>query len=83
MDEIKKFYLCTILAGLGPVRTKKLLEYYQIKKPLFSYHQHSKITQIELIKSFFKKEKNLALVCDAGTPGISDPGGNLVALALR
>lgn len=63
-------------------RTKKLLEHYQIKKPLVSYHQHSKIKKIEMIKSFFKQEKNLALVCDAGTPGISDPGGKIVSLAI-
>lgn len=67
----------------NPERTKKILEYYQIKKPLFRYHQHSKISQIALIKNLFKKDKNLALVCDAGTPGISDPGGKLVALALQ
>jgi 16S rRNA (cytidine1402-2'-O)-methyltransferase len=58
--------------------TKKLLDRYQIKKPLLSYHQHSKIQKIDYIISLLKERKNLALVSDAGTPGISDPGGKLV-----
>jgi 16S rRNA (cytidine1402-2'-O)-methyltransferase len=58
--------------------TKKLLDRYQIKKPLLSYHQHSKIQKLDYIISLLKERKNLALVSDAGTPGISDPGGKLV-----
>jgi 16S rRNA (cytidine1402-2'-O)-methyltransferase len=58
--------------------TKKLLDKYQIKKPLLSYHQHSKLQKLDCIISLLKEGKNLALVSDAGTPGISDPGGKLV-----
>lgn len=58
--------------------TKKLLEYYEIKTPTLSYHQHSKLKKIEYILQLLKEEKNLALVSDAGTPGISDPGGKLI-----
>jgi 16S rRNA (cytidine1402-2'-O)-methyltransferase len=58
--------------------TKKLLDRYQIKKPLLSYHQHSKLQKIDYIISLLKEEKNLALVSDSGTPGISDPGNKLV-----
>lgn len=58
--------------------TKKLLGHYQIKTPVSSYHQHSKLQKIEQIISFLKEGKNLALVSDAGTPGISDPGNKLV-----
>jgi 16S rRNA (cytidine1402-2'-O)-methyltransferase len=58
--------------------TKKLLDRYQIKKPLLSYHQHSKLQKIEEIISLLKEGKNLALVSDSGTPGISDPGNKLV-----
>lgn len=58
--------------------TKKLLDYYGIKTPLLSYHQHSKLEKIDYIANLLKAGKNLALVSDAGTPGISDPGGQLV-----
>lgn len=58
--------------------TKKLLEHYQIKTPALSYHQHSKLDKLEEIVSLLKKGENLALVSDAGTPGISDPGNKLI-----
>jgi len=63
--------------------TKKLLNYYQIKTPTLSYHQHSKIKKINFIIGLLEKEKNLALVCDAGTPGISDPGNKLIKEILK
>lgn len=56
----------------------KLLSHYQIQKPLISYHQHSKITKIEQIIKLLKEGNNLALISDAGTPGISDPGNELI-----
>jgi len=58
--------------------TKKLLEHYQIKTPLMSYHQHSRLQKVNYILELLKKGKNLALVSDAGTPGVSDPGNKLV-----
>lgn len=58
--------------------TRKLLGYYNIKKPIESYHQHSKLNKIEKIKELLKQGKNLALVSDSGTPGISDPGNRLI-----
>jgi 16S rRNA (cytidine1402-2'-O)-methyltransferase len=58
--------------------TKKLLDRYQIKKPLLSYHQHSKLQKIDYIIFLLKEGKNLALVSDSGTPGVSDPGNKLV-----
>ncbi len=64
-------------------KTKKLLDHYRINKPLLSYHQHSKLKKIGHIIDLLKQGKNLALVSEAGTPGISDPGGKLVALVLR
>lgn len=62
--------------------TQKLLERFEIKKPLLSYHQHSDIQKVEDIIGFLKQEKAVALVSDAGTPGISDPGNKLIELAL-
>ncbi len=58
--------------------TKKILARYQIKKPLLSYHQHSPLKKFSDILEMLKKGKNLALVVEAGTPGISDPGEELI-----
>jgi 16S rRNA (cytidine1402-2'-O)-methyltransferase len=61
--------------------TKRLLDRYGINRPLLSYHQHSKISRINEIIDRLKSGKSAAMVSDAGTPGISDPGGQLVAAA--
>ncbi|MDO8504985.1 MAG: 16S rRNA (cytidine(1402)-2'-O)-methyltransferase [bacterium] len=58
--------------------TSKLLARYEIQKPLVSYFQHSKLSRIEEIADRLARGENAALVTDAGTPGISDPGGQLV-----
>ncbi len=59
--------------------TKKLLAKYEIATPTMSYHMHSKIAKVEKIFALFEEGKNVALVSDAGTPGISDPGSLLVS----
>jgi len=58
--------------------TKKLLARYQIKKPTISYHQHSRLKKTKYILEQLKQGRSLALVSDAGTPTISDPGAKLV-----
>jgi len=58
--------------------TRKLLNHYNIKTPAISYHQHSKIEKTNYILKLLTQGKNLALVSDAGTPGISDPGNKLI-----
>ena len=58
--------------------TKKLLNHFDIETPTSSYHQHSKLKKINFIIEKLKEGKNLALVSDAGTPGISDPGNKLI-----
>lgn len=63
--------------------TRKLLDRYDIKKPLQSYHQHSTLAKIEHIIDMLASGKNVALVSDAGTPGISDPGGLLVETIVK
>ena len=63
--------------------TKNLLDRYNIKKDVISYHQHSKVQKIDLIIKLLKEGKNLALVSDAGTPGINDPGSFLIKEALK
>ena len=59
-------------------QTQKLLSHYEIATRSLSYHQHSKISKVEYILDLLRQGKNLALVSDAGTPGISDPGNKLV-----
>ena len=59
--------------------TAKLLQKYNIKTPTVSYHSHSKLSKVEKIFSLLLEGKNLALVSDAGTPAISDPGVLLIS----
>ena len=59
-------------------KAKVLLDRYKIDKKLISYHQHSKVTKADYIIKLLLDGKNLALVSDAGTPSISDPGRKLV-----
>ena len=58
--------------------TKKLLGRYGIMTPTLSYHSHSGLTKVEKVFALLEEGKNLALVSDAGTPGISDPGSLLI-----
>lgn len=60
--------------------TKHLLDHYGIKTPLISYHQHSGTMKVDKVITLLREGKNLALVSDAGTPGISDPGSALVSV---
>jgi len=58
--------------------TQKLLNHFDIKAKTLSYHQHSTLKKTNYILKLLKQGENLALVCNAGTPGISDPGNKLV-----
>ncbi len=58
--------------------TKKLLNKYEIDTPTMSYHSHSKLSKVEKIFALLEEGKNIAMVSDAGTPTISDPGVLLV-----
>lgn len=56
----------------------KLLNYFDIKTPMTSYHEYNKIEKADQIISWIQAGKNIALITDAGTPAISDPGEVLV-----
>lgn len=58
--------------------TAKLLARYEIRKELISYHQHSNKLKVDKLISLLSLGKNVALVSDAGTPGVSDPGNQLI-----
>lgn len=59
-------------------RTRKLTSHYNIHKPMISYHEHSSPAKDEEIISRLKQGENIAVVTDAGTPGLSDPGFRLI-----
>lgn len=63
--------------------SKKLLAHFGIGTPILSYHQHSKLSKVDYIIQLLEEGKNLALISDAGTPGISDPGGMLVEAVVK
>jgi len=58
--------------------TRKLLSHYEIDKPVLSYHEHSGEAKYEKVFELLEEGKHLALVSDAGTPTVSDPGARLV-----
>ena len=64
-------------------QTMKLLNHYGIEKPTVSYHEHNELTRAPELIVHLEGGDNIALVTDAGTPGVSDPGYRLVALAVR
>lgn len=63
--------------------TLQLLNHFEIKKSLVSYHGHSGRAKIEKILELISEGKDVALVSDAGTPGISDPGEPLIRAAIE
>ncbi|OLC96315.1 MAG: 16S rRNA (cytidine(1402)-2'-O)-methyltransferase [Acidobacteria bacterium] len=63
--------------------TQKLLTHYAIRKPLVSYHEHNELTRAPELVVALEQGAKIALVSDAGTPLVSDPGHRLVTLCLR
>jgi 16S rRNA (cytidine1402-2'-O)-methyltransferase len=64
-------------------RTQKLLNYYQIRTPSISYHEHNEMTRAPELVIKMEEGNKIALVADAGMPVVSDPGFRLVHLAIR
>lgn len=61
----------------------KLLNHLEIYKPLISYHRHNEDIKTDMLINKLLENKNIALITDAGTPGISDPGEVVVKEALK
>ena len=72
-----------IIAAEDTRQTAKLLNHYDIKKPMISYHEHNKKSKGEEIIRLLLDGKSVALVSDAGMPSISDPGEDLVRLCIE
>lgn len=72
-----------LIAAEDTRETIKLMNHFGIKKPLTSYHEHNKIVKGAQLVEQMLKGKTVALTTDAGTPGISDPGEELIKMALE
>jgi 16S rRNA (cytidine1402-2'-O)-methyltransferase len=70
-----------LIAAEDTRQTLKLLNHFEIKNTLVSYHEHNKVEKGNYLVGQMLEGKNIALVSDAGSPGISDPGEDLVKLA--
>lgn len=72
-----------LIAAEDTRHSMKLLNHFEIKNKLFSYHEHNKITAGPQLIDVLLSGKDVALISDAGMPGISDPGEDLVKLAIE
>ena len=72
-----------IIAAEDTRQTLKLLNHLEISKPLISYHRHNEEIKTKELINKLLEGKNIALVSDAGTPVISDPGGEIVKEAIK
>lgn len=79
---VKALQQCDIIAAEDTRHTLKLLNHFEIKKPMISYFEHNRVQRGEELIRLLQEGKNVALVTDAGSPGISDPGEDLVRLAV-
>ena len=71
-----------LIAAEDTGNTLKQLNHFQIKTPLVSYYEHNKAAKGPLLAEKLKEGMNIALVSDAGMPGISDPGADLLLLCI-
>lgn len=72
-----------LIAAEDTRNTKKLLNHFDIKTPLISYHEHNKTSREEQLMARLKLGESIAVVSDAGMPSISDPGYELVLAAIQ
>jgi 16S rRNA (cytidine1402-2'-O)-methyltransferase len=70
-----------LIAAEDTRRTVKLLSHYQIRKPMMSLHAHNEHREAPRLVDRMRQGESVALVSDAGTPGIADPGARVVASA--
>ena len=73
---------CDVVAAEDTRHSGRLLKHFGISKPLLSYFQFNEARRGEEILERLRRGEKVALVTDAGTPGISDPGGRVVSAAL-
>ncbi|MDP8259796.1 MAG: 16S rRNA (cytidine(1402)-2'-O)-methyltransferase [Candidatus Gygaella obscura] len=74
---------CDLIACEDTRKSRILLDAYGIDKPTTSYFQHNRLKKEAVLIKALKENKDIALLSEAGTPGISDPGIHLVSLAVK
>ena len=67
-----------LIAAEDTRHTLKLLNHLEISKPMVSYHRHNEELRVDVLVEKLKEGKNIGLVSDAGTPGICDPGEEII-----
>lgn len=72
-----------LIAAEDTRHTRKLLSHYDIHTPLTSYFEHNKVAKGPYLIRLLNEGKDIALVSDSGTPGVSDPGFSIIRLALK
>ncbi len=72
-----------LVAAEDTRHTLKLLNHFEIQKPLISYHEHNKKGKGQILIHKLLEGENIALVSDAGMPGISDPGADIIKLCIE
>ena len=72
-----------LIAAEDTRQTLKLLNHYEIAKPLISYHRHNEEIKSDILIEKLKNGENIAIVSDAGTPGICDPGEEVIKKAIE
>jgi len=72
-----------LIAAEDTRHTRILTAHYEIRVPLTSYFEHNKMAKGDYLISMLQEGKNVALVSDAGTPGVSDPGAHIIKLAIE
>ena len=72
-----------LIAAEDTRNSMKLLNHFEIKTPMTSYHEYNKIEKAYQLVEKLREGKNIALITDAGTPGISDPGEDLVRICIE
>ena len=83
MRSLEVLSTCDAIAAEHTRHTLKLLTHYNIKKPIISYFEHNKISRGKELIARLSAGENIAVVSDAGMPGISDPGADLIKLAVE
>jgi 16S rRNA (cytidine1402-2'-O)-methyltransferase len=80
---VETLKMVDVIAAEDTRHSLKLLNYLEISKPMISYHRHNEDTKTEELIKILKSGKNIGLITDAGTPGISDPGEAIVKQAIK
>src|SRR5437660_11579233 len=83
LRALEALKLADVVAAEDTRHSGILLKHFGIKKPLISYHQHNEAMRTAQLIERIAAGENVALITDAGTPGISDPGARLIRECIK